>query len=174
MATFKLKKGGSSVQGMFDGTRSVTIKSAKYDFFNEDKFLELTFEDFPETIRCRLYEDKKNDEPMWKIMPVFRFTNTGVSFIGSSEDETIVKVDDTPSKLVGKKIGVYTYKNNKGYWRVAPKVFPVMEFQNDVETITNDDISFYEQKAIEFVEKYARDRVLPGAEKVKETDSTSW
>lgn len=160
MSTFKLRN-RNETWDKFDGVRKVTISSAKYDTYNNKKYLELHFKELPDYLRCRLYEKDNVEDPMFAILEVFRFTNTGVSLHGEADGEKIVKVDDNPAKLVGKRIGVYTYETVDGWWRVAGKVFPVFEFQNEVESITDSDIEYYSKKTEEYVLKYIRDRKGP-------------
>lgn len=159
-STFKIRKQSESWD-KFDGVRKVTISSAKYDTYNGQKYLEIHFKELPDYLRCRLYEKPNVDDPNFVIMEAFRFTNTGISLHGEADGEKIVKVNDDPSLLVGKAIGVYTYETVDGWWRVAGKVFPVNTFQNDVEAITESDIDFYSRKTEDFVKKYIRDRKNP-------------
>ena len=143
MRTLTIKQGGSS---WATGWHTLTVSTAKYGTYNESKFLELGFKDYPDNFTLRIYAKKGKDGEEFAIGNVFRFANAGITEVleGTGGDK-VVKLDDSAEQMVGKKLNIFFYKDGdytRAYSSVAPTVF-----ENAIDTFTESDVEFWKNKA---------------------------
>ena len=136
-----------------EGWKNVTISSAKKGDFNGSGFVDLWFEDYPETLKCRVWEAKDKDGNEFSIANMVRSCNPDVLDEHTSEDgKKIASLDDSPASLKGKKLQVLFYKNENGYAEVAQKVAPAEPFENVIDTYTEDRIDNIKASAEKYLE----------------------
>ena len=143
MRTLTVKQGGSS---WATGWHTLTVSTAKYGTYNESKFLELGFKDYPDNFTLRIYAKVGTDGEEFVIGNVFRFANAGITEVleGTGGDK-VVKLDDSAKQMVGKQLNIFFYKDGdytRAYSSVAPTVF-----ENAIDTFTEKDVEFWKGKA---------------------------
>ena len=143
MRTLTIKQGGSS---WATGWHVLTVSSAKYGTYNESKFLEIGFKDYPDNFTLRIYAKVGKDGEEFVIGNVFRFANAGITEVleGTGGDK-VVKLDDSAKEIVGKQLNIFFYKDGdytRAYSSVAPTVF-----ENAIDTFTESDVEFWKNKA---------------------------
>ena len=142
----------SSQSGKFDaGWHEVTISKAEDGTWTsqagvDKKYIDLYFEGYPENMNVRIFEvvNKETGEE-FKIANLFRYANAGI--LGVLKDPTgtkpVIQYDDDPSSLVGKRINVFFYKEQKTgkeYMRIFDTVAPV-EQEGEHISWTGDQVS---------------------------------
>ena len=61
------------------GWHEVTIKDAKYGVYNNEvRYIDMTFEEYPETLNLRIYEAKSKTGEEFAIAKLFRLANAGI------------------------------------------------------------------------------------------------
>ena len=143
MRTLTIKQGGSS---WATGWHTLTVSTSKYGTYNDSKFLELGFADYPENFTLRIYAKKGKDGEEFAIGNVFRFANAGITEVleGTGGDK-VVKLDDSAEQMVNKLLNIFFYKDGEytlAYSSVAPTVF-----ENGIDTFTERDVDFWKGKA---------------------------
>tara|TARA_R100000656_G_C3940093_1_gene126565 strand:- start:285 stop:854 length:570 start_codon:yes stop_codon:yes gene_type:complete len=103
------------------GWHELTISSAKYDTWvsrdgKEKRVIDLNFEGYPEKRRLRMFAvNNKETGEEFKIANLFRFANAGI--LGVLKDPTgkkpVIQYDDEAENLIGKRINVFFYKEQK-------------------------------------------------------------
>ena len=145
----------SSGSSFGEGWKNITISQAKLGDFNGSKFIDLWFDDYPETLKCRVWEAKGQDGVEFSIANMIRSTNPDILDEGTNDDgKKTISVDDTPASLKGKKLQVLFYKNENGYAEVCQKVAPAAPFENAIDNYTEDRIANIKASA----EKYQENR----------------
>ena len=92
MRTMTLKKGGTDFG---PGWKTVTVKTAKYGDWEGKKFLDLTFESYPDTLNDRVYATTGKNGEEFAIGQVFRFANAGISGgLEGPDGNMLMKIDD--------------------------------------------------------------------------------
>ena len=135
-----------------EGWKSVTKSEAKKGDFNGSGFVDLWFEDYPETLKCRVWEAKSKDGEEFSVSNMIRSCNPDILEEHESEDgKKIASLDDSPASLKGKKLQVLFYKNANGYAEVSQKVAPAVPFENAVDKYTEDRIENIKQAAEKYV-----------------------
>ena len=144
-----------------EGWKQVTISTAKRGDYNGSGFIDLWFEDYPETLKCRVWEARGQDGQEFSVSNMIRSCNPDVLEASEGEDgKKIASLDDSPASLKGKKLQVLFYKNANGYAEVSQKVAPAAPFENEVDTYNEDRIENIKQAA----EKYVASRTQKPAE----------
>jgi len=143
MRTLTVKQGGSS---WGTGWHTLTVSTAKYGTYNESKFLELGFKDYPDNFTLRIYAKIGRDGEEFAIGNVYRFANAGITEVleGTGGDK-VAKIDDSAEQMVGKQLNIFFYKDGdytRAYSSVAPTVF-----ENSIDTFTEKDVEFWKGKA---------------------------
>ena len=143
MRTLTIKQGGSNWS---TGWHTLTVSTAKYGTYNDSKFIELGFADYPENFTLRIYAKKGRDGEEFAIGYVFRFANAGITEVleGTGGDK-VVKIDDSATEMVGKDLNIFFYKDGdytRAYSSVAPTVF-----ENTIDIFTETDVEFWKGKA---------------------------
>ena len=102
MRTWTIKQGGSS---WATGWHTLTVSTAKYGTYNDSKFLELGFKDYPDNFTLRIYAKKGKDGEEFAIGNVYRFANAGITEVleGTGGDK-VVKIDDSAEQMVGTNV----------------------------------------------------------------------
>ena len=143
-----------------EGWKQVTISTAKRGDYNGSGFIDLWFEDYPETLKCRVWEARNQEGIEFSVSNMIRYSNPTIMEEGEVNGSTVAKVDDSPESLIGKKLQVLFYKNAKGYTEVAQKVAPFEPFKNIVDDFTQDRIEGIKASA----EKYLAKKQTPKQE----------
>jgi len=140
-----------------EGWKQVTISTAKRGDYNGSGFIDLWFDNYPETLKCRVWEARGQDGQEFSVSNMVRSCNPDVLESSEGEDgKKIASLDDSPASLKGKKLQVLFYKNSNGYVEVAQKVAPAAPFENAVDSYTEDRIENIKQAA----EKYVAQRTI--------------
>ena len=156
--TLTVKTGGGS--SFSTGWHTKLINKAEYGDFNGTKYLDVWFDDFPESLNMRVYEKKNADGEEFAIGNLFRYANAGItSALEGANNTKVIKLDDSADALIGKNINVYVHKDGK-YSRVLNQCAPT-EFENVVEKFSADDVQYWKDRA----EKYFKEYVQPKLEK---------
>ncbi len=128
--TLTVKTGGGSSFSTEWHTK--LISKAEYGDLNGTKYLDVWFDDFPESLNMRVYEKKNADGEEFAIGNLFRYANAGItSALEGANNTKVIKLDDSADALIGKNINVYVHKDGK-YSRVLNQCAPT-EFENVVE-----------------------------------------
>ena len=141
MRTLTIKSGGTGTN--YDaGWHELLVSKAEYGEWNGSKYLDVYFDEYPENLNMRVYAKTGTDGEEFAIGQVYRFANAGISSALEGPDGTkVVKLDDSPEALIGKKMNVYFYKDGK-YSRILSKIAPTT-FQNAVESFNEDDVNYW-------------------------------
>ena len=136
-----------------EGWKNVTISEAKKGDYNGTGYVDLWFEDYPETLKCRVWEARnKDDGQEFSISNMIRSCNPDILDEHTSDDgKKIASLDDSPASLKGKKLQVLFYKNVEGYAEVAQKVAPQTPFENVIDKYTEDRIDNIKASAERYV-----------------------
>ena len=163
MRTLTIKQGGSD---WATGWHELTISTAKYGTYNESKFLELAFENYPENFTLRIYAKKGKDGEEFAIGNVYRFANAGITEVleGTGGDK-VVKIDDSAEQMVDTKLNILFYKDGE-YTRAYSSVAPTV-FENGIDNFTDKDVDFWKGKAETRFQNYT-----PGNGTVNTTNGT--
>ena len=150
------------------GWHTVTINKAEYGTFNESKYIDVWFNDYPENFNMRVYAKLGKDGEEFAIGNLFRFANAGITdALESATGETVIKMNDEAEELIGKTINVYFYKDGK-FSRVLGQVAPV-PFKNVVDEFTEKDVTYFKGKAESFFSKWIEPKLTTEEETTTET-----
>ena len=150
--TLTIRRGGTTQYT--PGWHTLTIKNAKYGKFEESRFIDVWFNDFPDTFKLRMSKKIGNDGEEFAIGQLFRFANAGITEALEGEGSNIiVKINDEADELKGNEINAYFYKDDKGYTSILPQVAPVT-FSNVVEEFNEDDVTYWKNKAEAYFQNY--------------------
>ena len=143
MRTLTVKQGGSI---WTTGWHTLTVSTAKYGTYNDSKFLELGFKDYPDNFTLRIYAKIGRDGEEFAIGNVFRFANAGITEVleGTGGDK-VAKIDDSAEQMVNKQLNIFFYKDGE-YTRAYSSVAPTV-FENAIDTFTENDVEFWKNKA---------------------------
>ena len=159
--TMTIKKGSGS--GNFKpGWSEVTVNKAKYGSLeNGSKFIDVWFDGYPDSFNMRMYAKKSKAGEEFAIANLFRFAQAGITEVvdSASDNEVVVKIDDSAEQLIGKTFNIYLYKNSDGYYRVLQRIAPV-EGENTLDTFTENDVNYWKGRA----ESYFTEWVAPNIE----------
>ena len=115
------KEGG----GYDEGWKTVTVSNAVKGDFNGSKYIDLHFEGYPETVKCRVWEARNKDGEEFSVTNMVRYCNPDV-------------------------LQVLFYKKANGYSEISQKVAPATPFQNIVDNYDENRITRIKESA----EKY--------------------
>ena len=134
------------------GWHELTISSAAYDLWtdpkgNDKRYVDLTFEGYPDNMNLRIYEVKNRETDVeFKIANLFRYACAGI--IDVLNDPTgknpVIQYDDEAHHLHGARINAFFYKvtdetSGKEYSRIFDTVAPV-EQETEHVTWTAGDV----------------------------------
>jgi len=141
------------------GWHTLCIDTAKYGKFNDAKFIDISFSEYnAKQIALRIYAKEGENGEEFAIGRLFRFANAGITSVSKSDDgEAIVTLDDSSDQLIGKKLNIFFYKNAKGYTDCLTNVAPI-EFKNDLETFTAQDVEYWKGKGVRYYDTYIKDK----------------
>ena len=75
--TLTVKTGGGS--GFSTGWHTKTIEKAEYGEFNDSKYIDVWFEDYPPSLNMRVYAKENANGEEFAIGNLFRYANAGIS-----------------------------------------------------------------------------------------------
>ena len=162
------------------GWKEVTLKNTKYGMYNNEvRYVDAWFEEYPETINLRLYEAKSKDGEEFAIARLFKLANAGiVGEVQNSAGRKSIKYDDDANNLNGRKLQVFFYKNDEGYFRVLNRVAPVPQ-DGEILSFSHDDASYWKKQAEKYYEQYKKPAESNGemiemtTDEIKETVTSS-
>jgi len=140
------KEGG----GYDEGWKTVTVSSAEKGDFNGSKYIDLRFEGYPETVKCRVWEARNKDGEEFSVSNMVRYINPTILEEMDKDGTTAASLDDSPAGLKGKSLQVLFYKKANGYSEISQKVAPAEPFQNIVDNFDENRITRIKESA----EKY--------------------
>ena len=168
--TLTVKTGGGS--SFSTGWHTKLINKAEYGDFNGTKYLDVWFDDFPESLNMRVYEKKNANGEEFAIGNLFRYANAGItSALEGTNNTKIIKLDDSPEALIGKNVNVYVHKDGK-YSRVLNQCAPT-EFENMVETFSADDVQYWKDRAEKYFKEYVQPKIEKKLDDVVDTSDSS-
>jgi len=168
--TLTVKTGGGS--SFSTGWHTKTIEKAEYGEFNDSKYIDVWFEDYPPSLNMRVYAKENANGEEFAIGNLFRYANAGISSALEGQNNTkVVKLDDSVEQLIGKNLNVYVHKDGK-YSRVLNQCAPT-EFQNVVETFTADDVQYWKDRAVKYFEEYVKPKLDKKSDNVLDTSDSS-
>ena len=144
------KEGGG---GYDEGWKTVTISSAQKGDYNGSKFVDLWFEGYPESLKCRVWEARSGEGEEFSISNMVRYSNPEILEELDKDGTIAASLDDSPNGLKGKSLQVLFYKKENGYSEVAQKVAPAKPFQNIVDNFDENRISRIKESAERYISK---------------------
>ena len=130
----------SSDVGFEEGWQIVIISDAVYGDYNGSKYIDLFFEGYPESLKCRVWEARNQDGEEFSVSNMVRYSNPDILEELSTDGELSASLDDSPAGLKGKKLQVLFYKKDNGYTEIFQKVAPAVPFENIIDNITEERI----------------------------------
>jgi len=86
-----------------EGWKQVTISTAKRGDYNGSGFIDLWFDNYPETLKCRVWEARGQDGQEFSVSNMVRSCNPDVLESSEGEDgKKIASLDDSPASLKGR------------------------------------------------------------------------
>ena len=153
MRTLTVRKGSGGTYAT--GWHILTVSGAKYGEYNDAKFLDVWFKDYPENFTLRVYEKRNTAGEEFAIGGVFRFANAGISdALDGPDGNVVIKLDDSAETLVGHQLNVYFHKEGE-YSRALRQVAPTV-FKNIVEEFTEADVEYWKGRAEKFYLDYVK------------------
>ena len=140
--------------GYEEGWKTVTISNATKGDWNGSKFIDLFFEGYSESLKCRVWEARNGEGEEFSVSNMVRYSNPDILEEMDNDGTTAAKLDDSPTGLKGKSLQVLFYKKANGYSEVSQKVAPATPFENIVDNFTEERIA----KIKESAEKYQTNR----------------
>ena len=159
------KEGG----GYDEGWKTVTISDAEKGDFNGTKYIDLHFEGYPETVKCRVWEARNKDGEEFSVSNMVRYINPTVLEEMDRDGTAAASLDDSPNGLKGKTLQVLFYKKANGYSEISQKVAPAVPFQNIVDNFDENRITRIKESA----EKYQARRNEANGVVTETTEGTS-
>ena len=172
MAIIVTKKEGGG--GYDEGWKTVTISSAKRGDWNGSKFIDLWFESYPESLKCRVWEARSGEGEEFGISNMVRYSNPDVLEEMDNDGTVAAKLDDSPTALKGKSIQVLFYKKENGYSEVAQKVAPAKPFENIVDSFTEERISRIKESAERYMKNRKAMNSTPTTDTTAEAEEVPW
>ena len=156
MRTITVKK---TTGGKFSpGWKEVEITKAAYGDYNGTKYIDCFFKEYPDSLNLRIYEKKGKDGEEFAIGRLFRFANAGITeVLSGANGENVVKIDDSPSSLMGKMINVFLYKDGQ-YSRVLSSVAPT-SFENELESFNSADVDYWKLSSEKYFQKFVANKL---------------
>ena len=137
------KEGG----GYDEGWKTIVISEAKKGDYNGSKFIDLFFEGYPETVKCRVWEARNKDGEEFSVSNMVRYINPTVLEEMDKDGTAAASLDDSPAGLKGKSLQVLFYKKANGYSGISQKIAPAVPFENIVDNFNEDRIARIKQSA---------------------------
>jgi len=159
----------SSEGGFDEGWQTVVINNAVYGDYNGSKYIDLFFDGYPESLKCRVWEARNQEGEEFSISNMIRYSNPDVLEEESLDGETAATLDDSPAGLKGKGLQVLFYKKDNGYTEVFQKTAPAAPFENIIDNITEERILKIKTSA----EAYKAKRDAKASETTMNSEQTS-
>ena len=161
--TFTLPKKGTGLWN--DGWHEITISEAEYGDWNDTKYIDIFFEDYPDTFKLRTFEmHNKETHEEFVVAKLFKFANAGIiDLIKSPDGKEALQYDDDVKHLIGKHINVLFYKEKKGekeFIQASNRVAPTV-FIGDVVSFSESDVDYHKSVAEVAQEKYGKKSDAP-------------
>ena len=88
-----------------EGWKQVTISTAKRGDYNGSGFIDLWFDNYPETLKCRVWEARGQDGQEFSVSNMVRSSNPDVLESSEGEDgKKIASLKSAPDKFVPDKL----------------------------------------------------------------------
>jgi len=133
--------------GYDEGWKTVTINKAVKGDFNGSKYIDLHFEGYPETVKCRVWEARNKDGEEFSVTNMVRYSNPTILEEMDKDGTAAASLDDSPAGLQGKSLQVLFYKKANGYSEISQKVAPASPFQNIVDNFDENRIARIKESA---------------------------
>jgi|TARA_R110000824_G_scaffold9859_5_gene43655 hypothetical protein len=159
------KEGG----GYDEGWKTVVVSNAVKGDFNGSKYIDLHFEGYPETVKCRVWEARNKDGEEFSVSNMVRYINPTILEEMDRDGTAAASLDDSPNGLKGKTLQVLFYKKANGYSEISQKVAPAVPFQNIVDNFDENRITRIKESA----EKYQARRNEANGVVTETTEGTS-
>ena len=131
MLTLDLNNQGGST--FPEGWTTVLINDAKEGDHNGTRYVDLFFQDQPDTLKCRIWTaTNKTTKEEFGIANLFHHAWAGIAVDEATNTATI---DDDVRHLKGKTVNVLFYKNADGFTDAVARIAPVV-----IEHFTEDDV----------------------------------
>ena len=161
--------------GYDEGWKTVTISSATKGDYSGSKYIDLFFEGYPETLKCRVWEARSGEGEEFQIANMVRYSNPTVLDELDKDGTTAASLDDSPAGLKGKSLQVFFYKKDNGYSEISPKVVPASPFKNIVDDITEDVITRLKASAEAYIKRRQEANGVTQTETTEtSTDEVPW
>ena len=144
--TLTKSKGGSAPAA---GWHAGTVTKCEKGNFNGSNYYDVFLDSLHENMKCRVWEARNSDGEEFSIGNLIRYSNPEIlEEISNNGEDAIVKVDDAPNSLIGKRLQVFVYKKTNGYMDVLQnKVAPAEPFENIIDTIDDNRINYIKTAA---------------------------
>ena len=130
----------SSETGFSEGWHEVVIENAVVGDYNDSRYIDLFFEGYPESLKCRVWEARNQDGEEFSISNMVRYSNPDILEELSTDGVLSASLDDSPAGLKGKQLQVLFYKKDNGYTEVFQKTAPAAPFENIIDNFTEERI----------------------------------
>ena len=155
--------------GYDEGWKTVVVSNAVKGDFNGSKYIDLHFEGYPETVKCRVWEARNKDGEEFSVSNMVRYINPTILEEMDRDGTAAASLDDSPNGLKGKTLQVLFYKKANGYSEISQKVAPAVPFQNIVDNFDENRITRIKESA----EKYQARRNEANGVVTETTEGTS-
>jgi len=140
-----------------EGWKTVTFKNSKYGTWNETRYIDIWFDEYPDTLNMRVYEAHAKDSgEEFAIAKLFRLANAGiVGEVQDSKGKKSIQYDDDAKNLDGKQAEVFFYKNEEGCYRVLNRIAPVVQ-EGEVLSYNDKDVNYWKTQAEKYYNEYKK------------------
>ena len=95
MSIIVTKKEG--VVGYDEGWKTVTISNAERGDYSGSKYIDLFFESYPESLKCRVWEARNGEGEEFSVSNMVRYSNPHVLEEMDNDGTVAAKLDDSPA-----------------------------------------------------------------------------
>ena len=155
--------------GFSEGWHEVVIENAVMGDYNDSRYIDLFFEGYPESLKCRVWEARNQEGEEFSISNMVRYSNPDILEELSTDGQLSANLDDSPAGLKGKKLQALFYKKDNGYTEVFQKTAPAAPFENIIDNFTEERILKIKTSA----EAYKAKRDAKASETTIDTAATS-
>lgn len=146
MRKLEVRKNGYNLK---EGWQVSTISQAEFGDWEGIKYLDLYFHELPEQMNMRVWAThNKTTGEEFAIGNLFRFANAGLGEVAlNGNGRKVVSIHDNPDVLIGKKLNIFLYRDDSGYFRILPRSAPAEPFENHLERMSELDIEYWKEQA---------------------------
>tara|TARA_Y100000592_G_scaffold82781_1_gene131824 strand:+ start:2577 stop:3098 length:522 start_codon:yes stop_codon:yes gene_type:complete len=160
----------SSNKSYAEGWHNVTVREAKVGDYNGSRYIDLWFADYPDNLKCRIWEARNKDGEEFSVSNMIRYSNPDILEHTENENGSVTaQVDDSAASIKGKQFQALFYKKANGYTEISQKLAPAVPFKNVVESYDEERINRIKTSAEEYTKK--RNETVPTS--LNEETSTS-